>query len=127
MTASRSTRRTTSWRNPTAASGSPIRPTAVRSPKVTRTTPAARRGAKARIADQHLPLGSERQARGGDPGGALPDPSGICFSPDYKTLYVISTGKGPGDTGPGGDRNIYAFDVQGTKVGNKRLFTDMTV
>jgi hypothetical protein len=48
-------------------------------------------------------------------------------SPDYKTLYVISTSKGPGDTGPGGDRNIYAFDVQGTKVVNKRLFTDMTV
>ena len=57
----------------------------------------------------------------------LPDPNGICFSPDYKTLYVISTGKGPGDTGPGGDRSIYAFDVQGTKVANKRLFTDMTV
>ena len=55
----------------------------------------------------------------------LPDPNGICFSPDYKTLYVISTGKGPGDTGPGGDRVIYAFDVQGTKVANKRLFTDM--
>jgi gluconolactonase len=26
----------------------------------------------------------------------LKDPNGICFSPDYKTLYVISTGKGPG-------------------------------
>jgi gluconolactonase len=57
----------------------------------------------------------------------LPDPNGICFSPDYKTLYVISTGKGPGDTGAGGDRSIYAFDVQGAKVANKRLFTDMTV
>jgi len=57
----------------------------------------------------------------------LPDPNGICFSPDYKTLYVISTGKGPGDTGPGGERVIYAFDVQGTKVANKRLFTDMMV
>jgi gluconolactonase len=57
----------------------------------------------------------------------LPDPNGICFSPDYKTLYVISTGKGPGDTGPGGDRSIYAFEVQGTKVASKRLFTDMTV
>ncbi len=57
----------------------------------------------------------------------LPDPNGICFSHDYKTLYVISTGKGPGDTGPGGERVIYAFDVQGTKVANKRLFTDMTV
>ncbi len=55
----------------------------------------------------------------------LPDPNGICFSPDYKTLYVISTGRGPGDAGPGGKRVIYAFDVQGTKVGNMRLFTDM--
>jgi gluconolactonase len=57
----------------------------------------------------------------------LPDPNGLCFSPDYKTLYVISTGKGPGDSGPGGQRVIYAFDVQGTKVANMRLFTDMTV
>ncbi len=57
----------------------------------------------------------------------LPDPNGICFSPDYKTLYVISTGKGPGDVGPGGSRNIFAFDVQGTKPTNMRLFTDMTV
>src|SRR4029434_2621069 len=32
----------------------------------------------------------------------VPDPNGLCFSPDYKTLYVASTGKGPGDTGPGG-------------------------
>jgi len=61
------------------------------------------------------------------PEDQLPDPNGLCFSPDYKTLYVISTGKGPGDTGPGGDRKIYAFDVQGTKVANKRLYTDMTV
>src|SRR5690242_17762902 len=28
----------------------------------------------------------------------VPDPNGLCFSPDYKKLYVISTGKGPGDT-----------------------------
>ena len=32
----------------------------------------------------------------------VPDPNGLAFSPDYKKLYVISTGKGPGDTGPGG-------------------------
>jgi len=57
----------------------------------------------------------------------LPDPNGLCFSPDHKTFYLISTGKGPGDTGPGGDRNIYAFDVQGTKLTNKRLFTDLMV
>jgi gluconolactonase len=56
-------------------------------------------------------------------------PNGIAFSPDYKTLYVISTGKGPGQTGPGGDGNIYQWDVSadGKSVSNKRLFTDMTV
>ena len=31
----------------------------------------------------------------------VPDPNGLCFSPDYKKLYIASTGKGPGDTGPG--------------------------
>ena len=58
-------------------------------------------------------------------GEQIPDPNGVCFSPDYKTLYVISTGKGPGDTGAGGNGVIYAFDVQGTKLANMRLFTDM--
>jgi gluconolactonase len=59
------------------------------------------------------------------PESQLPDPNGLCFSPDYKTLYVISTGQGPGDTGPGGKREVYAFDVQGTKATNMRVFTDM--
>ena len=57
----------------------------------------------------------------------VPDPNGICFSPDYKTLYVISTGKGPGDSGAGGGGNVFAFEVQGTKLGGMRQFTDMTV
>ena len=57
----------------------------------------------------------------------LADPNGLCFSPDYKILYVISTGAGPGDSGPGGDRSIYAFDVQGQTLGNKRLFSDMMI
>jgi gluconolactonase len=57
----------------------------------------------------------------------LADPNGLCFSPDYKTLYAISTGKGPGDTGSGGTRSIYAFDVNGTNLGGKRVFTDMKV
>jgi gluconolactonase len=57
----------------------------------------------------------------------LPDPNGLCFSPDFKTLYVASTGKGPGDSGPGGKGAIYAFDVLGTRLANQRLFTDMTV
>jgi gluconolactonase len=55
------------------------------------------------------------------------DPNGILLSPDEKTLYVISTGQGPGDT-VGGDGNVYAFDVTAdNKTANKRLFTDCTV
>jgi gluconolactonase len=57
----------------------------------------------------------------------LADPNGLCFSPDYKTLYVISTGRGPGDTGPGGTRSIYAFEVQGNHLVGMRQFTDMMV
>jgi gluconolactonase len=57
----------------------------------------------------------------------LKDPNGICFSPDYKTLYVISTSKGPGDAHSGGTRTIHAFDVLGTKVTNGREFLDMQV
>jgi gluconolactonase len=61
------------------------------------------------------------------PEDQVPDPNGLCFSPDYKTLYVISTGKGPGDQGPGGGGNVFAFDVQGTRLGGKRTFSDMMV
>ncbi|HEY1934061.1 MAG TPA: SMP-30/gluconolactonase/LRE family protein [Acetobacteraceae bacterium] len=70
-----------------------------------------------------------------DPSGSLevvvpesdvPDPNGICFSPDYKTLYLISTGPGPGQTS-GGKGNIFAFDVQGQKLANKRVFSDCMV
>jgi gluconolactonase len=57
----------------------------------------------------------------------VPDPNGICFSPDYKTLYVISTGRGPGDTGSGGNGVVFAFDVQGTQLAGKRQFTGMMV
>ena len=58
----------------------------------------------------------------------VPDPNGICFSPDYKKLYVISTGKGPGDTGPGGKGDIYVFDVGAdNKLSNQKLFTDCVV
>ena len=61
------------------------------------------------------------------PESQVPDPNGICFSPDYKTLYVISTGKGPGDQGQGGGGNVFAFDVEGSKLSGMRLFTNMTV
>ena len=58
----------------------------------------------------------------------VPDPNGLCFSPDYKKLYVVSTGKGPGDTGPGGKGDIYVFDVGAdNKPGNGRRFADFII
>src|SRR5438552_3533487 len=58
----------------------------------------------------------------------VPDPNGLAFSPDYKKLYVISTGKGPGDTGPGGKGDIHVFDVgSDNKLSNQKLFTDCTI
>jgi gluconolactonase len=72
-----------------------------------------------------------------DPNGTLtvvateaqaPDPNGLCFSPDYKRLYIASTGKGPGDTGPGGKGEVFVMDVadDGT-TSNHRLFSDCVV
>ena len=58
----------------------------------------------------------------------VPDPNGLTFSPDYKKLYVISTGKGPGDTGPGGKGDVHVFDVGAdNKLSNHKLFTDCMV
>lgn len=58
----------------------------------------------------------------------VPDPNGLCFSPDFKKLYIASTGKGPGDTGPGGKGDIHVFDV-GTdnKLSNQKLFSDCMI
>jgi gluconolactonase len=54
----------------------------------------------------------------------VPDPNGLVFSPDYKRLYVISTGKGPGDTGPGGKGELYVFDVGSDhQLSNQKLFS----
>ncbi|KRE17727.1 gluconolactonase [Bosea sp. Root381] len=59
------------------------------------------------------------------PESQVPDPNGLCFSPDFKKLYIASTGKGPGDSGPGGKGDIHVFDV-GTdnKLSNGRVFSD---
>jgi gluconolactonase len=58
----------------------------------------------------------------------VPDPNGLVFSPDYKKLYVISTGKGPGDTGPGGKGDMYVFDVGADHtLSNGKLFSDFMV
>lgn len=59
---------------------------------------------------------------------AVPDPNGLCFSPDFKTLYVASTGKGPGDTIEGGKGVVFALDVGAdNKLSNQRIFTDCVV
>jgi gluconolactonase len=56
------------------------------------------------------------------------NPNGLCFSPDYKKLYVISTGKGPGDTGPGGKGEMFVFDVgSDNKLTNRKLFSDFMI
>jgi gluconolactonase len=58
----------------------------------------------------------------------VPDPNGLCFSPDYTKLYVVSTGKGPGDAGPGGMGNMYVFDVgPDNRLSNQQLFSDFVI
>jgi len=58
----------------------------------------------------------------------VPDPNGLAFSPDYKKLYVVSTGKGPGDRGPGGRGNMFVFDVgSGGTLSNPRVFADFVI
>jgi gluconolactonase len=43
-------------------------------------------------------------------------PNGICFSPDYKKVYICDTGA-PTD--------IQVFDLDGTRLRNKKQFTNM--
>ena len=58
----------------------------------------------------------------------VPDPNGLAFSPDFKTLYVASTGRGPGDAGAGGNGDVHAFDVTGDgRLANHRLFSDCVI
>jgi gluconolactonase len=50
-------------------------------------------------------------------------PNGLCFSPDYKLLYVADTGASHYDEAP---RNIKVWDVvEGTKLANGREFAAM--
>ena len=58
----------------------------------------------------------------------VPNPNGLAFSPDRKRLYVASTGKGPGDTGPGGKGELYSFDVgANNRLSIGKLFSDCMV
>src|SRR5262249_13756432 len=50
-------------------------------------------------------------------------PNGLCFSPDYKKVYVAETGASHYDNSP---RNILVFDVvDGVKLGKGREFCSM--
>jgi gluconolactonase len=58
----------------------------------------------------------------------LPDPNGLAFSPDRKKLYVVSFAKFPGDTGRGGDKSVYTFDVGAdNKLGRPTHFGDFMI
>jgi gluconolactonase len=49
-------------------------------------------------------------------------PNGLCFSPDYKKLYVADTGSTHYKEAP---KNIKVWDVDGTKLKNGRQFCSM--
>lgn len=58
----------------------------------------------------------------------VPDPNGLTFSPDYKRLYVVSTGRGPGDTHAGGKGELFVFEVTGNNtLTGQKLFTDFMI
>ena len=58
----------------------------------------------------------------------VPNPNGLCFSPDYRKLYVVSTGKGPGDTHAGGKGDMHVFDVgSDNRLSNGKLFSDFMI
>jgi gluconolactonase len=58
----------------------------------------------------------------------VPDPNGLAFSPDFKKLYVVSTGKGPGDTGAGGKGDLFVFDVgRDNTLANVKRFSDCVI
>jgi gluconolactonase len=49
-------------------------------------------------------------------------PNGLCFSPDYRILYVADTGV---SHYPEAKSIIWAFDVDGTRLSNPRTFASM--
>ena len=54
------------------------------------------------------------------PDDQVPNPNGLCFSHDYKKLYVASTG-------PAGKGDIHVLDVGDNKLSNQKVFTDCMV
>jgi gluconolactonase len=56
------------------------------------------------------------------PDDKVPNPNGLCFSPDYKRLYVTSTGPAPGK----GDMHVLDVGAD-NKLSNQKIFTDFMV
>ena len=54
----------------------------------------------------------------------LHKPNGICFSPDYKKVYVCDTGS---THEPGLPNIVQQYDVDGTKVRNSKVFINTEV
>ena len=54
------------------------------------------------------------------PDDKVPNPNGLCFSHDYKRMYVASTG-------PAGKGDIHVLDVGDKKLSNQKVFTDCKV
>jgi gluconolactonase len=89
-------------------------------------------GGVSRVPPRELPTNVYRV----DPAGRIemvipeeqvPDPNGLAFSPDFRRLYVTSTGKGPGDK-DGGKGEIIVFDVGAdNRLSNRRVFSDCTI
>jgi gluconolactonase len=71
-------------------------------------------------ADPELPQNVYRVDAGGGASvviGDLRGPNGLCFSPDESKLYVVESRATP-------NRLIHAYDVDGARLTNKRLFVD---
>ncbi|WP_439598543.1 SMP-30/gluconolactonase/LRE family protein [Falsiroseomonas sp.] len=51
-------------------------------------------------------------------------PNGLCFSPDYRTLYVADTGR---SHYPDAASQIWAYEVDGPRLRNPRRFAEMTL
>jgi gluconolactonase len=53
--------------------------------------------------------------------GPMRRPNGICFSPDFKKVYVVDSARTDGPQFPG---NVIVFDVKGTALSNPQVFAD---
>jgi len=53
--------------------------------------------------------------------GPMRRPNGVCFSPDFKKLYVVDSAQ---TDGPDYPNHIVVFDVQGTALSNPRVFAE---